>query len=200
MKLIFATNNKNKLKEIQDVLGPDFQLFSLNDIGYQSEIPENHKTLEGNATEKARCIYMKYKIDTFADDTGLEIDVLNGEPGVFSARYAGKEKNSNANMDKVLKKLHGVRNRSAQFRTVISLIHRGKEILFEGIVKGNILERKHGNSGFGYDPIFQPYGFKKTFAEMSLEEKNRISHRAIAIKKLVYYLVQIQHKSVMHKN
>jgi len=188
MKLIFATNNKNKLKEIKDVLGPDFQLFSLDDIGYQPEIPENHKTLEGNATEKARCIYMKYKIPTFADDTGLEIDVLNGEPGVFSARYAGKEKNSNANMDKVLKKLHGVRNRNAQFRTVISLIYRGKEILFEGIVKGNILERKHGNLGFGYDPIFQPYGFKKTFAEMSLEEKNRISHRANAIRKLVDYL------------
>jgi XTP/dITP diphosphohydrolase len=199
MKIIFATNNKNKLNEIQGLLGPDFQLLSLNDMGYKSEVPENHKTLEDNAIGKARHIYRIYKIDTFADDTGLEIEALNGEPGVYSARYAGKEKSSNANIEKVLNKLHHITNRNAQFRTVISLICQGKEFIFEGTVKGKITEEKYGNFGFGYDPIFRPDGFNKTFAEMSIRDKNRISHRAIAIKKLVHFLVQIQHKSTMHK-
>ena len=189
MILVFATNNRNKINEIRELLGEGFKLLSLEDIGCFYEIPEVHTTLEENASDKAWHIFKTYGYDTFADDTGLEIHALNGEPGVYSARYAGKSKNAEANMNKVLKKLKGLTNREAQFRTVISLVQDGKEITFEGIVKGAILDNKRGTSGFGYDPIFLPEGCTKTFAEMSLAEKNRISHRAIAFRKLVEYLL-----------
>lgn len=190
MKLVFATNNKHKMNELQVILGTSIQLLSLKDIGCNEEIPEDRPTLEGNATQKAMFIFEKYGYSCFADDTGLEIDALNGEPGVYSARYAGEEKNSNANMDKVLKKLSKINNRKARFRTVISLIIDGKENQFEGIVNGKILRDKRGNSGFGYDPIFMPEGFNQTFAEMDLSEKNKISHRGEAVNKLVQHLKQ----------
>ncbi|UCG27290.1 MAG: non-canonical purine NTP diphosphatase [Bacteroidales bacterium] len=190
MLLVFATNNRNKFNEIRDLLGGDFKLLSLDDIGCPDEIPEIHTTLEANASGKAWYIFQRYGYNAFADDTGLEIDALNGEPGVYSARYAGNTKNSEKNMNKVLRKLHGITNRKAQFRTVISLVQEGKEIIFEGIVKGTILNTKRGKSGFGYDPIFLPEGSDKTFAEMNLSEKNRISHRAVAFRKLIEYLTE----------
>lgn len=188
MKLIFATNNPDKLKELQALLGKNIELLSLMDIGCEEEVPENHTTLEENASEKAFYIYKKYKLNCFADDTGLEIEALNNEPGVYSARYAGQEKNFNANIQKVIEKLQGIKNRKARFRTVISLIIEGKEIQFVGIVNGTILKEKKGTEGFGYDSIFQPDGYDKSFGQMSLKEKNKISHRAIAVRKLVDYL------------
>lgn len=188
MKLVFATHNIHKLREIRNLLGENIQLLSLDDIGCREELPEHHLTLEDNASGKAWFIYTRYGMDVFADDTGLEIDALNGEPGVFSARYAGVSKNPENNIDEVLSKMQGVKNRNARFRTVISLIHGGSEIIFEGTVAGTILESRQGTSGFGYDPVFLPDGFEKSFAEMSLGEKNIISHRAIAFKKLVKYL------------
>ena len=188
MKLIFATNNPDKLKELQALLGKNIELLSLKDIGCEEEVPENHTTLEENASEKAFYIYKKYKLNCFADDTGLEIEALNNEPGVYSARYAGQEKNFNANIQKVIEKLQGIKNKKARFRTVISLIIEGKEIQFTGIVNGIILKEKKGTEGFGYDPIFQPDGYNKSFAQMSLKEKNKISHRGIAVRKLVNYL------------
>ena len=188
MELVFATNNQHKLKELQSILGEKIHLLSLNDIGCQEEIPEEQLTLEGNARQKSMYIFEKFGHSCFADDTGLEIDALNGEPGVYSARYAGEEKNSEANMNKVLKKLTNETNRKARFRTVISLIINGAEKQFEGIVDGKILYGKKGGAGFGYDPIFQPDGFSLTFAEMKLEEKNKISHRGRAVEKLVKYL------------
>lgn len=188
MKLVFATNNQHKLKELQAILGNRFQLLSLKDIGCDEEIPEEQPTLEGNASQKSHFIYEKYGYSCFADDTGLEIEGLDGEPGVYSARYAGEEKNANANMDKVLNKMTKIKNRNARFRTVISLIIDGNEIQFEGIVDGEILMEKRGDSGFGYDPIFRPQGFQQTFAEMNLTDKNKISHRGRAVEKLVQYL------------
>ncbi len=188
MKLIFATNNPDKLKELQQLLGKNIELLSLNDIGCEEEVPENHTTLEENAAEKASYIYKKYKLNCFADDTGLEIEALNNEPGVYSARYAGQEKNFNANIQKVIEKLQGIKNRRARFRTVISLIIEGKEIQLTGIVNGTILKEKKGTEGFGYDSIFQPDGYNKSFAQMSLKEKNKISHRGIAVRKLINYL------------
>ncbi len=188
MKLIFATNNPHKLKELQQLLGKNIELLSLNDIGCDDEVPENHTTLEENAAEKASYIYKKYKLNCFADDTGLEIEALNNEPGVYSARYAGQEKNFNANIQKVIEKLQGIKNRKARFRTVISLIIEGKEIQLTGIVNGTILKEKKGTEGFGYDSIFQPDGYNKSFAQMSLKEKNKISHRGIAVRKLINYL------------
>lgn len=188
MEIVFATNNRHKLEEIQAMLGDEFKLLSLADIGCNEEIPEEQPTLEGNASQKAFFVYNKYNCDCFADDTGLEIEALDGEPGVFSARYAGEEKNSNANMDKVLSKLSKIKNRNARFRTVISLVLNGEETRFEGIVEGEILHEKRGTAGFGYDPIFRPLGFDKTFAEMDLAEKNKISHRGRAIQKLVAHL------------
>ncbi|MEZ5105445.1 MAG: non-canonical purine NTP diphosphatase [Draconibacterium sp.] len=188
MKLVFATNNQHKLKELQAILGNRFQLLSLKDIGCDEEIPEEQPTLEGNASQKSHFIYEKYGYSCFADDTGLEIEGLDGEPGVYSARYAGEEKNANANMDKVLNKMTKIKNRNARFRTVISLIIDGNEIQFEGIVDGEILTEKRGDSGFGYDPIFRPQGFQQTFAEMNLTDKNKISHRGRAVEKLVQYL------------
>jgi XTP/dITP diphosphohydrolase len=192
MKLVFATNNQHKLKELQAMLGTGFELMSLADIGCSEEIPEEQPTLEGNARQKAFFIYNKFGYACFADDTGLEIDALGGEPGVYSARYAGESKDPQANMDKVLRKLKEINYRKARFRTVISLVVNGKEKQFEGIVSGEITREKKGGSGFGYDPVFLPAGFDKTFAEMSLAEKNQISHRARAVQKLVEYLHHIE--------
>ncbi|MFA5588389.1 MAG: non-canonical purine NTP diphosphatase [Bacteroidales bacterium] len=191
MKLVFATNNQHKLEEIQAILGNSFELLSLKEIGCNAEIPEDHSTLDENARQKAFFIYEKYGYSCFADDTGLEVEALNGEPGVLSARYAGEAKDSQANMDKLLGKLKDEKNRKARFRTVISLVINGEERLFEGIVEGEIITEKRGNTGFGYDPVFLPNGSQKTFAEMSLDEKNQISHRARAVKKLTGYLKEL---------
>ncbi len=192
MKLVFATNNQHKLQELQAMLGNHFELLSLTEIGCDEDIPEEQPTLEGNARQKAFYIYQKYGLPCFADDTGLEIEALNGEPGVFSARYAGEEKSSEANMDKVLDKMSKINHRDARFRTVISLVINNREIQFEGIVNGKILHQKRGSSGFGYDPIFQPAGQELSFAEMSLPEKNKISHRGRAVSKLVDYLKKLE--------
>jgi len=192
MKLVFATNNAHKIKELQAIMGNRIQLLSLKDIGCNEEIPEEQATLEGNASQKAFFIYNKYGYNCFADDTGLEIDALNGEPGVYSARYAGEEKSAEANMDKVLVGLLKIKNRNARFRTVISLVIDGIEKQFEGLVEGTILNEKRGISGFGYDPIFQPEGFSKTFAEMNLTDKNKISHRGRAVEKLVLYFKDLE--------
>lgn len=188
MKLVFATNNKHKLQEVRDIVGNRVEILSLNDIDCHDEIPETADTLKGNALIKARHIYEKYGIDCFADDTGLEVDALGGEPGVYSARYAGDECDSEANMLKLLHNLTGKSNRKAQFRTVIALIINGEEILFNGIVKGTIPEEKMGNSGFGYDPIFIPEGFSESFAQMGSDMKNSISHRYRATEQLSNYL------------
>jgi XTP/dITP diphosphohydrolase len=188
MKLVFATNNQHKLNELQAILGGEFELLSLADIGCNEEIPEEQPTLEGNASQKAFFIFNNFGYNCFADDTGLEIEALNGEPGVFSARYAGDTKDSDSNMNKVLNKLSKINNRKARFRTVISLVVNGKEKQFEGIVEGTILREKKGRQGFGYDPIFNPDGYNETFAEMDLNTKNKISHRGRAVEKLVNYL------------
>lgn len=188
MEFVFATNNQHKLKELQSILGERIRLLSLKDIGCEEDIPEEQATLEGNARQKSFYVYEKYGYSCFADDTGLEIEALNGEPGVYSARYAGAEKNPGANMDKVLKKLANETNRKAHFRTVVSLVINGEEKQFDGIVEGKILTEKRGSGGFGYDPVFQPDGFNLTFAEMNLNEKNSVSHRGRAVEKLVKYL------------
>ena len=188
MKLVFATNNKHKLQEVRDIVGDRVEVLSLNDINCHDEIPETADTLQGNALIKARYIYEKYGVDCFADDTGLEVESLGGEPGVYSARYAGEECCSEANMQKLLQNLTGKTNRNAQFRTVIALIIKGEERLFNGIVKGTIAEEKRGDSGFGYDPIFIPEGFSESFAQMSGEQKNSISHRYRATEQLSDYL------------
>ncbi len=190
MELVFATNNQHKLKELQAILGDTIRLLSLKDIGCFEEIPEEQPSLEGNARQKAFFVYEKYGYPCFADDTGLEIYALNGEPGVFSARYAGPERDADANMNKVLRNLQKINNRKARFRTVIALITAEDEKQFEGMVEGEITREKRGDSGFGYDPIFLPDGFDKTFAEMDLSTKNRISHRGRAVQKLVQYLKQ----------
>ncbi|WP_321279966.1 non-canonical purine NTP diphosphatase [Marinifilum fragile] len=189
MKLVFATNNINKLNELQHLLGEKVELLSLKDISCNDEIPEDYETLEENATQKAEYIYKKYNVNCFADDTGLEVKSLNNEPGVYSARYAGEDKDAKANMKKVLAKLEGVEDRSARFRTVISLFLDNKEYQFEGIVDGNILESERGKDGFGYDPIFEPKGYEVSFAEMEMSEKNKISHRGLAVQKLVQFLL-----------
>ena len=188
MKLVFATNNKHKLQEVRDIVGDRVEVLSLNDIDCHDDIPETAETLQGNALIKARHIYEKYGLDCFADDTGLEVEALGGEPGVYSARYAGEECNSEANMLKLLQNLTGKNNRNAQFRTVIALIINGEEKLFNGIVKGTISNEKRGESGFGYDPIFIPEGYTESFAQMSGEMKNSISHRFLATKQLSDYL------------
>ena len=188
-KLVFATNNAHKLDEISAILGEKVELLSLKDIHCDIDIPETSDTLEGNAMLKAEYIYEHYGLDCFADDTGLEVEALNGEAGVYSARYAGGEgHNAEANMQKLLQNMQGVQNRKAQFRTVICLITNGKKHLFEGIVKGEIIKEKRGGSGFGYDPIFMPEGYDKTFAELGNETKNKISHRALAVEKLCRFL------------
>ena len=188
MKLVFATNNRHKLEEVRAIVGDRVEVLSLNDIDCHDDIPETADTLQGNALIKARYIYDKFGVDCFADDTGLEVDALGGEPGVYSARYAGEECCSEANMQKLLHNLTGKIDRNAQFRTVIALIINGEEKLFNGIVKGTIAEEKMGDSGFGYDPIFVPEGFDKTFAELSAHEKNSISHRARAVANLIQFL------------
>ena len=188
-KLVFATNNAHKLEEISAILGEKVELLSLKDINCHADIPETADTLEGNAMLKAEYIFENYGLDCFADDTGLEVEALNGAPGVYSARYAGGEgHNSEANMQKLLQNMQGVQNRKAQFRTAICLILDGKKHLFEGIVKGEIIKEKRGSSGFGYDPIFVPEGYTKTFAELGNETKNKISHRALAVEKLCRFL------------
>lgn len=191
MKLVFATNNPHKLHEIKQLIGNSIQLLSLADIDCNEDIPENQETIEGNASEKAFYIWNKYQISCFADDTGLEIEALNGEPGVYSARYAGEEKSAEKNIELVLQKLAKIKNRNARFKTIISLVIKGEETQFEGIVDGKILEEKRGQSGFGYDPIFQPDESSFSFAEMPLSEKNKISHRGRATQKLVDYLNQL---------
>lgn len=186
--LVFATNNAHKLEEVRAILGNDFQIASLKEIGCHDDIPETADTLEGNAMQKAQYIKDKFGMDCFADDTGLEVEALNNAPGVFSARYAGPGHDSEANMKKLLHEMEGKENRKARFRTVITLLLDGKEYTFEGIVKGNIIEEKRGDSGFGYDPIFVPEGYDLTFAELGNDIKNKISHRAEAVKKLSAFL------------
>ncbi len=187
-KLVVATNNAHKLEEIAAILGDEMELLSLKDIKCLADIPETADTLEGNARQKAMYIYENYGMDCFADDTGLEVDALNGAPGVYSARYAGDGHDSEANMQKLLHELEGKKNRKAQFRTAICLIQEGKEYLFEGIVKGEIIQEKRGGAGFGYDPIFVPEGYEQTFAELGNDVKNTISHRARAVEKLCLFL------------
>jgi XTP/dITP diphosphohydrolase len=187
-KLVFATNNSHKLRELSQIMPPDIKLLSLEDIGCADEIPETGPTLEINAAQKSFYIWNKYGLNCFADDTGLEVEALGNEPGVYSARYAGEARDANANIIKVLENLNNNSNRKARFRCVISLVIDGYEIQFEGIVNGAISTEKFGNSGFGYDPIFIPDGYDRSFAELSPEIKNAISHRGLAVMKLVDYL------------
>jgi XTP/dITP diphosphohydrolase len=189
MTLVFASNNEHKIKEIKSLLGNSFALLSLHDINVREDIPEEEPQIEGNALAKARYVFNVSGLDVFADDTGLEIAELNGLPGVHSARFAGENKDSSANIEKVLFLLGNSKNRKARFRTVIALILKKKEYLFEGIVNGTIIKEKRGIEGFGYDPIFLPDGKTCTFAEMELSEKNTISHRALAFEKLKKFLV-----------
>lgn len=187
-KLVFATNNAHKLDEVSAILGNQFEVLSLKDIGCYDDIPETAETLEGNALLKAQYIVDKYGLNCFADDTGLEVDALNGAPGVYSARFAGEEHDSEKNMKKLLALMEGKANRKACFRTVIALIEGEKIRYFEGKIDGCISERPAGTEGFGYDPVFVPKGYEKSFAELSPQEKNKISHRALAVQKLISYL------------
>ena len=187
-KLVFATNNDHKLKELRQILSSEFELLSLSDIGCTDDIPETGNTLEDNASQKSFYIWNKYGINCFADDTGLEIEALGNEPGVYSARYAGEGRSATDNMLKVLEKMKNEFNRKARFRCVISLIIDGAESQFEGIVEGKILTQQQGIAGFGYDPIFMAIGYDQSFAQMSAQDKNQISHRGRAVKKLVDYL------------
>jgi len=188
MKLVFATNNKNKIKEIESALNGKIKILSLKDIGFSGDIPEDFETLEENAFQKADYIASRFNLNCFADDTGLEIEALNGRPGVYSARYAGSTANADDNMNKVLEELGSETNRRAKFRTVISLLFNGKQYSFEGAVEGEILYEKTGSDGFGYDPIFRPAGHDDSFAEMTLAQKNLISHRGLAVQKLIWFL------------
>lgn len=188
MKLCFASNNKHKLEEIRPLLGPDFSVLSLNDIGCFEDLAETQDTIEGNSLQKAQYVFDNYEIPCFADDTGLEVYALNMAPGVYSARYAGEQKNDNDNIALLLKNLNDNSDRRARFKAVITLIGFNGTHTFEGILEGEILNHKRGAGGFGYDPVFQPAGYNKTLAEMSLEEKNVISHRGIAVRKLVSWL------------
>jgi len=188
-KICFATNNGHKLEEIQAILGNNFELLSLKDINCQEELPETGNTLEANSLQKAKYLYDNYQIDCFADDTGLEVHALGGEPGVYSARYAGLQRSSVDNVNLLLKNLINKSDRSARFRTVITLIQNGTITQFEGIVNGKIIDDLRGTEGFGYDPIFIPDGYDKTFAEMSLSQKGEISHRGIAFQKLIKFLI-----------
>lgn len=189
--ICFATNNNHKTEEIRAVLGPFFMLKNLKDIGCTEDLPETQPTIEGNALQKAKYVFDHYQVACFADDTGLEVESLNGEPGVFSARYAGEQRNDSDNINLLLNKLASHQNRKARFKTVIAWIDEdGTVNTFEGIVKGTITQARTGSKGFGYDPVFKPDGFDKTFAQMELAEKNLISHRAIAVKKLINFLQQ----------
>ena len=187
-QIVAATNNLHKLSEIRPLIEPDFRILSLEEIGCHEELPETMNTLEGNSLLKASYVFERYGLPCFADDTGLEVAALNGEPGVYSARYAGEQKNSDDNINLLLSRLRVENNRSARFRTIITLIKPQTVQTFEGIIEGQILRERRGASGFGYDPVFQPFGYTKTLAEMTLEEKNHISHRAIAVRKLVHYI------------
>ena len=190
MHIVFASNNPHKVQEIRAILGPAFQVSGLVDIGFSGDIPEPYNTLEENALAKARHIYQGYRVNCFADDTGLEVDALGGLPGVQSARFAGEAKDSTANVIKLLTMMKGQSNRRAQFRAIMALILDGKEHLFEGVVKGHITEKTSGSGGFGYDPVFVPDGYDQTFAEMAEAEKNRLSHRYEALQKMVAFLKQ----------
>jgi len=191
MKLILSTNNLHKLREVREIITPQIELLSLSDIGFSGDIPEDHDTLEGNASQKSHYIYEKFKENCFADDTGLEVDALGGRPGVYSARYAGEHCSFLDNMEKLLEEMDGLSNRRARFRTVISLIVAGEETQFEGIVDGEITEKMMGSGGFGYDAVFKPEGYDQTFAEMSMSEKNKISHRARALDNLAELLREL---------
>ena len=188
MKIVFATNNAHKLREVQQTVGDKFEIVSLRECGVVEDIPENEPTLEGNALAKARYIYSRTGLSCFADDTGLEVDALGGEPGVRSARYATDGHDDEANKRLLLERMEGKENRSAQFRTAMALILDGEEYLFEGVVRGEILTQECGDGGFGYDPLFAPEGHSESFAEMSAEEKNAISHRGRAVRKLAEFL------------
>jgi len=188
MKLVFATHNPGKLQEVRELLAPDYEVIGLSELGDHEDIEETALTLEGNAWIKARTVWQKHGLSCFSDDTGLEIEALDGAPGVFSARFAGPDKDPQANMDKVLDELKGQRNRKARFRTAVALVLNGEEFLFEGTVNGEITTVQSGAKGFGYDPIFSPNGYNSTFAEMDAQTKNAISHRGLAIKKLVAFL------------
>jgi XTP/dITP diphosphohydrolase len=192
MQIVFASSNKNKIFEIQSMLPDTITILSLEDIGCFEEIPETADTIEGNAILKANYVTTKYGYDCFADDTGLEVDILNGEPGVFSARYAGEQRSSEDNINKLLTALSDKSNRKAQFKTVIALNQNGSQKLFTGIAKGEIKLEKSGQGGFGYDPVFMPLGYRETFAELSLELKNEISHRGKATKELLNFLQEMK--------
>lgn len=187
-KIVFATNNQHKLVEVRAVLGNQIEIISLEQLDCNDEIPETGNTLEANALIKAKYINEKFGLDCFADDTGLEVDALGGKPGVYSARYAGEAQNSRKNMEKLLENLSNTNHRSARFRTVIAFIENENIHYFEGIIEGEIIKESRGNTGFGYDPIFVPAGYSKTFAELGADEKNKISHRALAVKKFADYL------------
>ncbi len=188
MDICFATNNKHKVKEVATLLPPSFRLLTLNEIGCKEELPEEQDTLEGNSLQKAEYVFKKFGIPCISDDTGLEVKALNGRPGVYSARYAGEQSDSAANISKLLEELHGKEDREARFRTIITLIVPGMIRQFEGTVRGSITESLSGQAGFGYDPVFLPLGYEKTFAEMTAAEKNAISHRGEAVRKLIEYL------------
>ena len=192
LTLIFATNNQHKIDEIKKVIGKQFNIITLQEAGIDIDIPEPHDTLEANATEKSTTIYSITKLDCFSEDTGLEVEALNGEPGVRSARYADKGKDFQANIDLLLQNLENKTNRNAKFRTVISLLMDGKEFFFEGVCEGEIIQQQSGNKGFGYDPVFMPLGSTKTFAEMSMDEKNIFSHRRKATDLLLQFLAEIK--------
>lgn len=191
MELIFATHNKNKVIEVKSLINQNINLLNLSDINFTDDINETATTLEGNALLKAQTIFKKTNLNCFADDSGLLVDALNGEPGVYSARYAGEQKNDEDNITKLLSNLQGIENRKAQFKTVLALIINGNEYLFEGTMHGKITYEKMGLNGFGYDPIFMPTGYSKTFAELSLEEKSKISHRALALNKMIDFINSI---------
>jgi XTP/dITP diphosphohydrolase len=191
MKIVFATNNLNKLREIKALMPSNIEIVGLSDIGCSEEIPETGATLEANAFQKANYVKEHYGYDCFSDDSGLEIESLNGEPGVYSARYAGPEKNAQANMTKILNQLKGVENRNAQLRTVIALILEGEKTLFEGKAMGTISEKEQGEEGFGYDPIFIPENERRSFAQMTMKEKGEISHRGKAVRRLISFLTEM---------
>ncbi|WP_040490429.1 non-canonical purine NTP diphosphatase [Indibacter alkaliphilus] len=188
MKICFATNNQKKIEEVKSALGPDFTIVSLAEIGCYEELPETGDTLEHNAFQKARYVFDNYGVDCFADDTGLEVETLNGAPGVYSGRFAGEPRSDQRNIELLLEKMKKEENRKARFKTVIALIQNGKENSFIGVAEGEILHEKVGQGGFGYDPVFKPLGYDMTFAELSMEEKNKISHRGKAVKELVRFL------------
>tara|TARA_B100001175_G_scaffold54175_1_gene43225 strand:- start:257 stop:838 length:582 start_codon:yes stop_codon:yes gene_type:complete len=192
MKLIFASSNKNKFIEVEKIIPKNIKLGNLIELNFFEEIPEKEDTIEGNATFKANYINSKFNVNVFADDTGLEVQALDGKPGVHSARYAGNECNSEKNITKLLKELKNIKNRKARFKTIIALVLNKKSYQFEGIINGEILLSKKGKNGFGYDPIFKPDGYQKSFAELSIDVKNKISHRALAINKLIDFIKKVK--------